>query len=102
LIWLGDELKPLRPMRPPRPLRPFRSFLPDRFRRLRRKKPLGEAYKEETTEGNITDAVALVLVSTLTKDEREKAVHGFIKELSAMRGDQIVAIAVASDQGVGS
>jgi hypothetical protein len=41
-------------------------------------------------------------VSTLTKDEREKAVHGFIKELSAMRGDQIVAIAVASDQGVGS
>ena len=38
--------------------------------------------------------------STLTNDEREKAVHGFIKELSAVRCDQIVAIAVASDQGV--
>jgi hypothetical protein len=91
------ELKPLRPLRPPHPLKPFRSFLPDRFRLLRQKKPLGEAYKEESTEGDITDAVALVLVSTLTKEEREKAPHGFIKELSGMRGDQIVAIAVASD-----
>jgi hypothetical protein len=36
----------------------------------------------------------------LTNDEREKAVLGFIKELSAVRCDQIVAIAVASDQGV--
>jgi hypothetical protein len=42
------------------------------------------------------------LVSTLTKDEREKALHGFIKELSAMRGDQIVAIAVAFDEGADS
>jgi hypothetical protein len=91
------ELKPLRPLRPPHPLKPFRSFLPDRSRRLRRKKPLGEAYQEEATEGNITDAVALVLVSTLTKEEREEALRGFIKELSAMPGDQIVAIAVASD-----
>jgi hypothetical protein len=86
-----------KPLKPPSPLKPFRSFLPDGFRRKRQKKPLGEGHKEESTEGNIADAVALVLVSTLSKDEREKALHGFIKELSAMRGDQIVAIAVASD-----
>jgi hypothetical protein len=91
------ELKPLRPLKPPRPLKPFRTFLPDRSRRLRRKKPLAEAFKEESTEGDISDAVALVLVSTLTKEEREKALRGFIKELDAMTGDQIVAIAVASD-----
>jgi hypothetical protein len=87
-----------KPLKPPRPLKPFRHFLPDRFRPRRQKKPLGEAYKEESTEGNITDAVALVLDRTLSNDEREKAARGFIKELSAMRGDQIVAIAVASDE----
>jgi hypothetical protein len=87
----------LKPLKPPRPLKPFRSFLPEPLRRPRRKKPLGEARKEESTEGDITDAVALVLDGTFTTEEREKAARDFIRELSAMRGDQIVAIAVASD-----
>ena len=86
----------------PRFLKPFRSFLPERLRRrIRQATSFGKALKEESSEGNITDAVALVLDSTSTNDEREKAAHGFIKELSAMRGDQIVAIADVA-QGPGS
>jgi hypothetical protein len=50
----------------------------------------------------MADAFAIVIDNTCAKDERAKTIKDFIKELSAMRGNYVIAIAVASDQGVDS
>jgi hypothetical protein len=90
-------MKP-KPLTPPRPMKPFRSFLPERLRRrIRQGKVLGKALKEESTETNMADAFAIVIDNTCPKDKRAQTIKDLIKELSAMRGDYVVDIAVASD-----
>ena len=77
-------------------LKPFRHFLPRHLRRTRQGRALG-ALSEETLEGTITGASAIVIDSTSTDDECTEAIDVFAEDMRNMRGGRIVAIAVASD-----
>jgi hypothetical protein len=52
------------------------------------------ALSEETLEGTITGASAIVIDSTSTNDERTEAINGFAEDIRNMSGERIVAIAV--------
>jgi hypothetical protein len=80
-----------------RRLKPFKHFLPKRFRSKRQKRSLGKALNEETFEGTITEASAIVIDSTSTDDARAKAINDFAEDIANMNGERIVAIAVVSD-----
>jgi hypothetical protein len=80
-----------------RPLKPFKHFLPERLRGTRQGRALGKALSEETLEGTITGASAIVIDSTATDDERAKAINDFVEYISNMDGERIFAIAVVSD-----
>jgi hypothetical protein len=82
---------------PKRPLKPFRHFLPERLRGIPQGRALGEALDEETLEGTVTEASAIVIDETSTDDERTKAMNTFVAGITNMSGEPIVAIAVVSD-----
>jgi len=77
-------------------LKPFKHFLPERLRGTRQGRALG-ALSEETLEGTITGASAIVIDSTSTNDERTEAINGFAEDIRNMSGERIIAVAVASD-----
>jgi hypothetical protein len=70
---------------------PFRRWR----HRIRQAKVLGKALKEESLEGTVTGASAVVFDSASTDDERIKAINEFIEDISKMSGDRFFAIAVA-------
>ena len=77
-------------------LKPFKEFLPERLRGTRQGRALG-ALSEETLEGTINGASAIVIDSTSTDDERTEAINVFAEDIRNMSGGRIVAIAVVSD-----
>jgi hypothetical protein len=77
-------------------LKPFRHFLPRRLRRTRQGRALG-ALSEETLEGTITGASAIVIDSPSTDDERTEVINDFAEDIRNMSGERIVAIAVVWD-----
>ena len=77
-------------------LKPFKHFLPERLRGTRQGRALG-ALGEETLEGTITGASAIVIDSTSTDDERTEAINVFAEDIRNMRGGRIAAVAVVSD-----
>ena len=65
-------------------LKPFK--LPERLRGTRQGRALG-ALSEETLEGTITGASAIVIDSTSTDDERTEAINGFAEDIRNMSGE---------------
>jgi hypothetical protein len=74
-------------------LKPFKEFLPERLRGTRQGRAL-RALSEETLEGTINGASAIVIDSTSTDDECTEAINVFAEDMRNMRGGRIVAIAV--------
>jgi hypothetical protein len=73
-----------------------RTVFTDTLRGTRQGRALG-ALSEETLEGTITGASAIVIDSTSTDDERTEAINGFAEDIRNMSGERIIAVAVASD-----